>query len=78
MRLWTSPMLRSSKVPTPQGQLRNLKAIESLGNSLACWAHNLMELIGDKITQAKTHTQMDTSNHWNEMVSRFLCLVFFY
>jgi hypothetical protein len=35
IHFWTSLMLSSSKVPTPQNPLRNFKAIKSLGTSLA-------------------------------------------
>ena len=35
MHFWTSVMLPSFKVPTPQDPLRNLQAIKSLGTSPA-------------------------------------------
>ena len=52
--------LQCSKAPTPQDPLHNLKAIKSLGTSLASWAHNLLEVnrTRDQIAQASyTHTK---------------------
>ena len=41
--IYNVPKFQSSKAPTPQDPLRNIKAIKFLGISLVCWAHNLLE-----------------------------------
>jgi hypothetical protein len=74
-------MLWSSKVSTPQDPLCNLKAIKSLGTSLAWWAHNMLDInrTRDNIAQAYTHkcTQRHMNNAWSEMVSCSPCFAFY-
>jgi len=71
--------LQRSKAPTPHDPLHKLKAIKSLGTSLAWWAHNLLETIGLEIRLHKqvTHTQRHMNNAWSEMVSSTPCLALY-
>ena len=79
MRLRTPPMLQSSKAPTSQDSLCNLRAIKSLDTHLHAWAHNLMEVnkTRDEIAQSRIHTQRYMNNVWNDMVSLTPCLVLY-
>ena len=52
----TPPMFQTYKAPTPQDPLRNLKAIKSLGTSLA-WAHNLLEVNKETVQAYYTYTK---------------------
>ena len=43
----------------------NSNAMKSLCTSLAWWAHNLLESIGDKIARAWTSIQRSMNNAWS-------------
>ena len=63
----------SSKVPTSQDPLHNLKTIKYLG--LHAWAHNLLLL--NRTRDAEIHIQRHMNNTWSEMVSCFPCFAFY-
>ena len=59
--------LQYSEAPTPRDPFCNLKAINSLGTTLAWWAHNILDInkTRENIAQAYTHAQRCMINAWS-------------